>query len=338
MNPGDLSGKLSALLVTPRSAPQEAALQASLGMPHSPVASRLGRVDKLGESSLTRQAIDAPNPPVTGTPPEADTADLRSHESVLTHLSKTAGFLASLMGDRSQHGPSRASLAAGGAVLDAPPHYPAPLALGLQALLQDSGLFYESHLRDWYQGQYPRERLQREPQARWIPSSSAGDASTMPEAAARLSPGAGEAAGDARLPMPAIDGSPAGRDAALADMPNEAAKMITQQLLLLDKPSLACSVDVWPGQRAHFLIEEESPRSAEAAAVWRTRIELDFPQLGHMDIALSLEGTNLRIHLDAENGGALAPLRQHQAWCAERLGSTGCRLHEFTIGSRDGDD
>jgi hypothetical protein len=336
MNPSDLSGKLSALLATPRTLPLETALQAAQGMPNSPVASRLKRVDKLGESGLTRQAIDAPTPSVVGVPLEADAADLRTSETVLTHLSKTAGFLSSLLADQAREGRSRASLPAGQTVLDAPPQYPAPLALGLQALLETSGLFYESHLLSWYQGHYPRERLAQEPQSQWTArhAALAGPEATASEAG-MSSANVDRGAGDIRLATLALSGEHAAGDASASTLPDDAARMITQQLLLLDKPSLACSVNLWPDQAANFLIEEESPRSAESPAAWRTRIQLDFPRLGRMDIDLALDGQGLRVHLEAENDAMVPPLLRQRAQCADRLGSTGCRLREFTIGSSD---
>jgi hypothetical protein len=304
----DLPGRLTAIISTPRLATLEAALQASLALAHAPVSSRLQRVDKVGEPSAARQAVDSHAQVVPAMRNEPAKADLRSAEPVLTHLSKTAGLLASLLPRAASQGPSHATLVAGQPVLDAPPHYPASLAMGLQDRLQDSGLFYESHLLGWYQGQYPLARLAQEPQSR-LTSQPANDA--------------------------VADNAP-GNPAGTTPVPNEAARLIAQQLLLLDKPSLQWSVNVWPGQSATLLIEEEAPRSADMQRALSTHIQLDFPRLGRMDISLKMDAHGLSVHLEADDH-AVAPLLQQRKQCAERLALTGCRLREFSIGASDAD-
>lgn len=304
----DLPGKLTAIISTPRLATLEAALQASLGLAHAPVSSRLQRVDKVGESSVARQAVDSPAQGFPALSHEPATARQHSAEPVLTHLSKTANLLASLLPRADSPGPSHATLVAGQPVLDAPPHYPASLAMGLRIRLQDSGLFYESHLLDWYHGQYPLARLAQEPQSQL---------SSQP---------ASEAAADKDL------GNPAGT----TPVPNEAAKLIAQQLLLLDKPSLQWSVDVWPGQNATLLIEEQASGTADMQPALSTHIQLDFPRLGRMDISLKMDAQGLSVHLEADEH-AVGPLLQQRNQCAERLALTGCRLREFSIGRSDAD-
>lgn len=42
------------------------------------------------------------------------------------------------------------------------------LATLLRESIESSGLFYEAHLRRWHRGTYPRARLLREPQMRWL--------------------------------------------------------------------------------------------------------------------------------------------------------------------------
>lgn len=365
MGISDISGRLASIIATtPRLTTLESVLQASLSVTHAPVSSRAPKVEKLGESSVSRQAIDSPNQPVLKAPHDAHDLNLRNSEPVLTHLSKTAGFLNSLLPPRENGSQPRAAIpAATQPVIDEPPTYPAPLAIALQSNLQESGLFYESHLLSWYQGQYPREQLMKEPQSQLVnqprpdsapeksPANPAGASSLFeppagkqdvlqpvrPETIANLDndqPGRPESTSSsgsvlkdpASMPVP-------GKDQAAQTTPaNDAARLITQQLLLLDKPSLEWSVNVWPGQTATLLIEEETARTAEAQASWSSTIQLDFPKLGHMEISLKMDAHGLRVHLDTENEKAFSSLIQQRQLCAEKLASTGCKLREFSIG------
>ena len=340
MSISDISGRLASIIATtPRLTTLESVLQASLSLTHAPVSSRMQRVDKLGEATVARQAVDSQNQPVLKDAHEPSRTGLRPAEPVLTHLSKTAGYLSALLPQQEKGSPSRASIPASKPVLDEPPHYPAPLAIALQATLQDSGLFYESHLLNWYQGQYPKDRLLKEPQAQMASKSETAhspvtiqddrnDGALLLDRLQRESQ-----ARPANLSEPEAAPSNSQKEPAGMNAPtSEAAKLITQQLLLLDKPSLAWSVNIWPGQTANLVIEEESVRTTEAQAAWSSTIQLDFPKLGHLEISLKLDSNGLRVHLDAENEKAFSSLTQQRLQCVDKLASTGCRLREFSIG------
>lgn len=366
MGISDITGRLASIITTtPRLTTLESVLQASLSLTHAPVSSRAPKVEKLGESSVSRQAIDSPNQPVLKAPHDTPGLNLRTPEPVLTHLSKTAGFLTSLLPPREAGSQPRATIAsANQPVLDEPPTYPAPLAIALQSNLKESGLFYESHLLSWYQGQYPREQLMKEPQSQFVnrpqPDLAPEKASANPLGASSL-PGQPASKQDALLPSRmetfiGLDNDQLGRmettsssgsvlkdtasmpvhgkdHAAQTTPTNDAARLITQQLLLMDKPSLEWSVNVWPGQAATLLIEEESARTTETQAAWSSTIQLDFPKLGHLEISLKMDANGLRVHLDAENEKSFSSLIQQRPQCAEKLASTGCKLREFSIGS-----
>ena len=61
----------------------------------------------------------------------------------------------------------------------------------LEASIRDSGLFYESHLKRWFQGETPRQQLLREPQmqpgprpAAFLPNFASAVLATTPSIAA----------------------------------------------------------------------------------------------------------------------------------------------------------
>ncbi|MCK2185114.1 hypothetical protein MYL53_14010, partial [Halomonas sp. YJPS3-2] len=97
------------------------------------------------------RAAPQPSSPAAGPPGSAQ-----------THLSATARTIADLLGrfpaPPSAVSPAAPLLAAGQAAT------PEQLAQRLAGSIRDSGLFYESHLARWFQGDLPRQQLNREPQ------------------------------------------------------------------------------------------------------------------------------------------------------------------------------
>lgn len=78
-------------------------------------------------------------------------------------------------------------------VISGPPRDPALLAEGLKNVLSRSGVFYESHLAQWVQGEYPLTDLLREPQGQLSPLAgrlpAEGNGATTTLHGVRVSPG-----------------------------------------------------------------------------------------------------------------------------------------------------
>ncbi|MBT1074800.1 flagellar hook-length control protein FliK [Geobacter grbiciae] len=78
-------------------------------------------------------------------------------------------------------------------VISGPPRDPALLAEGLKNVLSRSGVFYESHLAQWVQGEYPLTDLLREPQGQLSPLAgrlpAEGNGATTTLQGVRVSPG-----------------------------------------------------------------------------------------------------------------------------------------------------
>jgi hypothetical protein len=197
---------------------------------------------------------------------------------------------------------------------------PATLAQALKFTLQDSGLFYESHLGDVAYGQRTVAQLAREPQA-----------ALNPEQAPKINP-AGEnrsiLADNVRfsLPtsaapvMPQADGLPSTGSAptwsgsqpslAPATPPGihpEAALLVRQQLEVLANQTLAWEGTAWPGTPMWWEVSREqqdtSPSGKRAGLqTWATRLVLTMPRLGSVEARLSLAGDQLVMQIVAPNG------------------------------------
>jgi len=155
------------------------------------------------------------------------------------------------------------------------------LALQLKDAVEFSGVFYESHLAQWADDVRPRALLAHEPQSRW--------------------PVAAEIAQQTAIPAPAAD---------------YAAPVLRQQLEVLDTGRFVWIGDLWPGQRASLVIEEDDTPShahgehASHAPRWRMRIALEFAELGPVEGTLSLAGDTLDLLLRCDTPDVAAKLRE----------------------------
>jgi len=157
----------------------------------------------------------------------------------------------------------------------------------LAQTLKQSGLFYESHLARWTNGNYSFESLLKEPQAHL------GRAENRP------------------LSLPG-----------LLTMPEEAAHLAGRQLHMLEGAPLLWQGYAWPGQWMDWMVRErqdwhEGGHEGEAADQWDSELRLILPRMGTVVAALSLRGQGIRLNLRAADpataqtlASALPALRQ----------------------------
>lgn len=163
----------------------------------------------------------------------------------------------------------------------------ATLAAALRHALQNSGLFYESHLSDLAYGQRTADQLRAQPQA------------LLPRAA--LPPH--ESAG--RPPLPAQGATPGDAPASTqAPSPGptgihpEAAPLVRQQLDILANQTLVWQGQAWPGTPLEWEVRRDRHGEAdEAGTHWATRLTLDLPRLGQVQARLTLANDQLVLQL-----------------------------------------
>lgn len=216
---------------------------------------------------------------------------------------------------------------------------PQHIAQSLARVVTESGLFYESHLVEWFQGKRDLDSLLREPQAR-LPGSPdrTAEAGNGNEPRGGVSHVA-KATAEAPLPLPNARGPGPDAHAATLDthdrhpsiragepptdissietrtaageprLGTEAARIARHQL-----DALAAEQIVWQGVlRAGEPGEIEIGREQHGAAtaspeVWRARLALALPQLGKVEVAITLNTGNLSLafHADDATRAALA--------------------------------
>ncbi|MFA5082608.1 MAG: flagellar hook-length control protein FliK [Hydrogenophilaceae bacterium] len=161
------------------------------------------------------------------------------------------------------------------------------LPMRLQQTVKESGLFYESHLGKWVRGEVSLESVQREPQARLL-----------------LAPGP-------RLDLPDLEG-----------MPEQAARLASRQLHMLDGGPFLWQGQAWPGQMAEWLVQERDGRDADAEAAgqkWRSQLRLALPRLGEVAADLDIGALGLRIRLRSGTEEALAEINAAMPELVRRL-------------------
>lgn len=268
-------------------------------------------------------------------------------------LSNTAQSLRDLV----QTGKPAAQLVHTAAMLAPNETSPANIANFLQSSLQQSGIFYESHLAAWNQGQWTTQNLLAEPQNAPRPMTDTA-ASTMhnpvppstQKGATELAP-VNENASRATLsslPFSAGDSSKtvnqgAATYAQIADLNKSGAlflssnanavstQILGQQIQVLNQQQFVCMGPLWPGQNVSWLVrrrdgdgEEPSQAGEEVPSRrWDSTLILDLPKLGHVEARLQLVKSTLHLVLTADQA---ALLRAHGGELTQSLQDLGLQV------------
>lgn len=192
------------------------------------------------------------------------------------------------------------------------------LAATLADTVAHSGLFYESHLRQFAAGERTLAQLAQEPQAHLGKAAAASDSAPA-------------------LVLAAASDAPASRDTVAAIHP-QAVPLVRQQLDLLALPLFRWSGEAWPGTPLEWEIQEE-PKEPQGGAdetapqpTWTSRLALSLPTLGALEARLSLAGSALQLRLAAREPATVGLLSQAGSGLPPRLGALGLQLTGLQIG------
>ncbi|WP_293932468.1 flagellar hook-length control protein FliK [Iodobacter sp.] len=203
-------------------------------------------------------------------------------------LSQGARFLASLLG-KGEAKPEVAQLSSAAALFDGAPDTE-KLAAKLSQGLADSGLFYESHQAEWVNGERPLQSLLREPQAGLAkPAANGTEAKTENTDKTNST----LLAKDTQLAEKAAQAP----DAALRSL-------VQQQLDVLEQRPVVWTGQAWPGQPLRWEVESENERQAgrgqdEEQRSWQTRLNLQLPALGGLNIVAVLHNGEFALRFEA---------------------------------------
>lgn len=199
------------------------------------------------------------------------------------------------------------------------------LQTALRSAITESGLFYESHLKAWFQGRLPLENLLRQPQMQGWPTPSPAPAAASgvprsPEGPERAAP-----------PMPDRIEQP-------RRLPAERAETIQQilrhQLELLVTPVLRWEGEVWPGAFMSLIldlgrphVDEQLPEEAEeqerSGERCQASLQLNLEGLGQVQAVLDLHDQRLALKLHPDAAPLHDLMLAAQDSLTERLGAIG---------------
>jgi hypothetical protein len=234
---------------------------------------------------------------------------------------------------------------------------PAQFVQALRSALQQTGLFYESHLTQMVFGQRTPEQLAREPQARLDQSAvitrdtpqQTGTPSA--QAPAQQAPSWGNAAGltsSSNTPSSLL--APSGNSSTsltlssslaadnsnpLAGIHPDSTMLVRQQLDVLANQALVWQGQAWPGVPMEWEVERDrSHEENEAAgnAHWATRLQIELPRLGLVQVRLNLSGNQLVLSLVAPSSAG--ELSQNSDTLRQRLAAAGLTLSQIDVNAQ----
>jgi len=199
----------------------------------------------------------------------------------------------------------------------------AQLRQPLARALERSGLFYEAHQARWIRGDYPLERLRREPQSTLDRDSRVTEHARTPVqpfraayAAARTSspaPQFGEPSESLSINRPSLMAAERGDGEKRINplIARETLPIVRQQLEALESRHIAWQGEIWPGQRLdwHIAEQERDADHSESGRDWRTQLNLSLPTLGDVGAQIEFGAHGVRISLSAKSSAAAASMQ-----------------------------
>ncbi|HEY5799791.1 MAG TPA: flagellar hook-length control protein FliK [Burkholderiaceae bacterium] len=216
---------------------------------------------------------------------------------------------------------------------------PEQVAAALHDTLGRSGVFYESHVRQWADGQRSLADLVREPQAQGSLAERIVSITQGPAAPAAAADNAQNLVQDA---MPEAAAAQV-RPPAPGDTGVAFPQLVNLQLNTLENNSVQWHGQIWPGQQMEWEVKQDPERDARGQQRppqergWQSAMRFQFAGLGQIDATIHLVGDAVHIQVSAGDADSAARLRNSVPQLASALEAAGSPLQSFTVKS-DGDD
>jgi hypothetical protein len=254
--------------------------------------------------------------------------------------------------------PLAAGQTAGTQVATASTTQAAQLTQALRAAVQQTGLFYESHLTQMVFGQRTAEEIAKEPQAQLnqnavitrdtpmpMPANAqAAPAAPMPAAApgnawSNAAPAAqnaslaqqNAASGGGSSTSLSLSSSLAASGNPLAGIHPQATSLVHQQLDVLANQALVWQGQAWPGAHMEWEVARDRTQGGELMDDdhWATRLQIELPRLGLVQARLTLAGNQVVMSLVAPNSAG--ELSQNSNALRQQFVSAGLALSQLTV-------
>lgn len=219
---------------------------------------------------------------------------------------------------------------------DTPPAA-AQLAPALQQAVEQSGVFYESHLARWLNGNYPEQLLRQEPQGQQAPISAENphpasettnstQANNLPRPSSE-SPSAREI--EKTITTPFFSAAEKMQEASSKTLiPAALSNIVEQQIATLNQPTLLWQGQAWTGQNMEWEISRDAPErqsiGSDINSPWRSKLTLHLPHLGTVEAVLHLDSQRtLSVQLAVANQTSQELLEQGTQQLLAHLNNAG---------------
>jgi flagellar hook-length control protein FliK len=242
------------------------------------------------------------------------------------------------------------------------------IAGALQDGIEYSGVFYESHVAQWVDGDRSLADLAKEPQVQSQnlpqvseqkagpsgapvvnkqqidnsptllarPATSQATLSSMIDAARANTEGQGKLS---QALNSLLNGrSPQEADTAVRtpSLTQNAAQTINLQLNTLEQNRIAWQGELWPGQHFEWEVSDESSRGAQTGgnenqAAWQSVVKFELPHLGKISATINLAGGHVQMRVNTASAGAASLLTSHGNELADALNEAGSPLDSLVI-------
>lgn len=310
-----------------------------------------------GRQGNTVQARQIPSLPL---------AEPRPSDSPKPILSQTGLLISQLLTGR--FGEAKpVALSPGASLLPAPPKQASDFVPVLKQAISQSGLFYESHLRQWVEGKLTLSNLKQEPQAQLAPlpdparpqTSQTSETSTLIKNSADANTKAVQAVlPDAQEPVRSTSekdlpgnvkdiNSPrqASAHEALAETADRPAisktvaeplmPVVQQQLEALASHQMSWAGQAWPGMPMQWEIlnpdQQHAASDTETEPVWRSSLRLQLPRMGDIQAQLILGPQGLTVRIDTDDGVAAQRMRVASTELQAALEAAGVSVHYLQV-------
>jgi hypothetical protein len=218
-----------------------------------------------------------------------------------SRVSDTGRWLSGFLGGAARQVSVQEAMGVVRTLLTAPPADSAQVGRMLQQGLQESGLFYESHLTRWFGGEFPLEELLREPQGRLSHLKQAAVVPPPVAPHAEELARAGIKTGSIEIMDEMLKQAGTTRTQELVTDPR-AMPVVQEQLKAMQDGQLVYRGDLFPGQKMEWSVtEREAQRKKDGSRErsWDTALQLDLPKLGAIRAKLTLDGNRVRVEIRA---------------------------------------
>lgn len=289
-------------------------------------------------------------------------------------LSQTGQLISHLLTGRFGSQEATPLQRSGQPLINAPPNS-AEFARVLREAVSQSGLFYESHLRQWTDGKLPLASVMQEPQAQQPPLQHSLPTGTAPPTAGQVPPlqtlpeepgqAAESAAGktetalirrntdgsaphpeDPETSMSRADGADSSsRNSTVRQVADSLMPIVQRQLDTLATHQMSWQGQVWPGVQMQWnIFDPEHPDSKqsaqgdaddETAQFWRSSLRLNMPNLGNVDVRLILGPQGLTLNIETDRSTSAEDMRTAGPRLHEALQSSGVELLQLKVSQHD---